>query len=338
MRVTLFILAMIWGVAVQAVTVSDLYRVSVPVQDQTSQSRADAVTAAFHKVLVKVSGTRETLDNALLADHEKRAESYISSLRYERQQDSGELRLEVNFMPAPLQKLLGQSGAPVWGASRPLTALWLVEDSGQGRTPVSLANELWGTAVSSAMNERGVPVLFPAWDLDDEMALPLVRLWGLFEEDISRAAVRYSADGYLAGRILSIGDGLSFAGYSQYGEEYIPLQFSATSIEELASMLADHLAETLSDRYAVVALPSELAAGGHVIRVAGVDGFTDYRRLLDYLSEHVAIRGVRVLSLQGSEITLSIDTLNSWAQAWDVLALDRKLQETEEADSYVWLP
>ena len=338
MRLLLLLLTLGWATFSYSVTVSGLYRVSVPVADQTSDSRSQAAALAFDKVLIKVSGTGEVLQNDMLQSARSKAESYISSLRYERDAETSELSLVVEFMAMPLQKLLETSGAPVWGSSRPLTALWLVEDTENERTAVSLENDLWAAVVSDAMAERGVPVLYPAWDLDDEIALSLPQLWGLFEDDIAKANERYSSDGYLAGRILGVGDEFSFAGYAQFGEERLPLQTRVATAEELASWLSSQLAEHLSSRYAVIALPEELAAGGHIIRISGVNTFPAYRGLVDYLSSHVAIRGTRVLSVQGEVVTLSLDTLSSWAQAWDVLALDKKLAETEEAGSYVWLP
>ena len=338
MRVILCMAALLFSSLGQAAVVRDLYQVAVPVADQTQASRKPAVRAAFDAVVVKVSGTRDSLTNPAIAAAADSAETLISSLRYERDPASGELRLEVGFMETPVQAMLEQSGAPVWGASRPQTALWLVEDTGSGRNAVSPENLNWAQALRAAMRTRGVPLLLPSWDLEDDMALPLARLWGLFEQDIAAAAQRYPADAYLAGRILGNDQALSFAGYLQSGTERTPVQLSAADAAGLAAAIADMLAEQYSDRYAVVALPQELAAGGQVIRVSGVDGFSAYRRLIDYLGAHVAIRGLRVLRVSGSEVTLSVDTASSWTQAWDVLALDKKLTVAEGADTYVWLP
>ncbi|MEK9712663.1 MAG: hypothetical protein VW258_08855, partial [Thalassolituus sp.] len=79
------------------------------------------------------------------------------------------------------------------------------------------------------------------------------------------------------------------------------------------------------------------ADGGHILRVAGINSFTDYHAVLKYLKGHVAVRDVVMLSSSGSELTLALDLSGSWAQVWDVLALDARLAESEEEPGlYIW--
>lgn len=318
-----------------AATARNLHNVQVPVEDQTEQSRTDALGGAFQKVLIKVSGTQAVLENPLLMEEQANAQSYISSLRYDRDEND-QLLLSITFMPGPLQALLERADAPIWGASRPLTQLWLASSTGRERSVVNRDNDTWHRIVFEAMNDRGLPVIFPNWDLEDEMALPVASLWGLFEQDIERAVDRYASDGYLAGRILQSGDLYSFNGYVTYGDRREDLEVSATTEALLAADIAGRIAEGLSDRYAVVALKG--VDNGYVLRVNGVQAFSDYRKLLDYLDAHVGVREVRLMRSEGTTLTLSLVLTSNWQQVWDVLSLDQKLIGTATPGLYTWNP
>lgn len=347
-----------------AATVRDLHDAHIYVDDQTEESRNDAIAGAFQQVLVKVSGSKDVLNNSMLLAEQAKAQSYVSSLRYERDANN-KLMLSVTFMSAPLQALLERAQAPVWGASRPLTQLWIAESTGQERAVVSVENPLWYNELQAAMQTRGLPVIFPSWDLEDQIALPTASLWGLFYRDIEGAVARYSSDGYLAGRIIKIGENYTFSGYLSYGvasgqmvsgqmvsgqpasdlstanetnstrtrEE---LEVTADTTEALASNIADAIAERLSDRYAVVAVQG--GESDYMLRVSGVQSFVKYRNLLDYLVGHAAIRNVRLVKSENDTLTLALELSGSWAQVWDVLALDNKLTSTVTPGVYSWQP
>jgi hypothetical protein len=323
------------SVCASAATVRDLHNVRVPVLDQSEASRADAIGGAFQQVLIKVSGTRDVLDNAILMGEQAKAKSYISSLRYERDA-TNQLQLSVTFMPAPLQVLLESADAPIWGASRPLTQLWIAENTGEERAVVGVDHKLWYHELQIAMDARGLPVIFPTWDLEDEMALPVASLWGLFEQDIERAVDRYASDGYAAGRIIQLGNEFNFSGYLTYSKSREIIDVSAASIPLLANQIAGSIAESLSDRYAVVALKG--VDSGYVLRVNGVQGFSSYRALMDYLSAHVGVREARLVKTEGDTLTLALELTGSWQQVWDVLALDQKLIRSDTPGLYAWQP
>lgn len=330
---TLFTLLSL-AVSATSATVQDLYDVRVPVADQTAESRTDALGGAFSKMLVKVSGTSVVLENNALLAEQATASEYVSSLRYERD-DEGNLMLSVSFMADPVQKLLENSGAPLWGASRPMTQLWLAVSEDGERVAIGPEEDDWRLALNTAMKDRGLPYILPTWDLEDQMALPLASLWGLFEQDIEAATKRYSSEGYLAGRITAAGGYNSFSGYLTYGNQQIALSLQGETPEELAGQLAAAIAEHLSEKYAVIAIPG--ADGGHILRVAGINTFADYHAVLTYLKGHVAVRDAVMLGSHGNELTVSLDLSGAWPQVWDVLALDARLAESEEEPGlYIW--
>lgn len=333
MRLLTFLTIFCISVSASAATVNNLYDVAVPVADQTEESRSDAIGGAFQRMLVRLSGTEQVLENPVLMGEQGNAQSYMSSLRYERGSEE-QLLLSVTFMAGPMQKLLERAAAPVWGSSRPRTQIWLAVNSDDGRTVVGPEESQWKSAFDDAMRSRGLPWMFPAWDLEDQMALPVASLWGLFEEDINSAAARYSSDGYVAGRIMALGSSFSFTGYINHADIRHSLSVQADTPELLASGVAGEIAEKLSERYAVIPLTG--IDNSELIRVTGVTTFADYRALLEYLSANVAVRDVVVVASDRDEVTLALDLTTSWSQVLDSMALDKKITANEEGVAYVW--
>jgi len=321
------------SVTAEAAQVQGLYQVSVTVADQTQESRDEAILAAYNTMLIRLSGNDSVLDNPALTKDATSAGALISSLRYERT-DNDELALVVEFMAPPMQALIRQSGEPLWGDSRPLTQLWLAVSGEQGREVVGPENLEWQSSVLSAMQKRGLPVLLPTWDLDDQMALPVVSLWGLFEEDIAAAAARYSSDGYLAGRIAQVRGQWRFTGYTRYGDVQSNIMLSHEDPQALLDSVAANVAEQLSARYAIVA--QNQSAEGEIIRVSGVSSFQQYRALLDYCEAQAAITHTEVLGARQDEVTLRLSLSGDWLQIRDALALDQALVATDDTHVFVW--
>jgi hypothetical protein len=335
-RIAALILLGFLSFTTHAVVVSGLHDVRVVVTDQSAANRRAGIEQAYQQVLVKVSGHAATLQNPLLQKEQSNAESMVSQIRYVRGEQS-QLFLQVSFSASQIQALLKRAGEPVWGSSRPLTLVWLAQETDGQQRMVTQEDLIVRSAIQNAMEERGIPVLFPSNDLDDELTLPVERLWGLFSQDIALASERYPVDGYLAGRIIPSASSWYFAGQFSYGADTTQFSVQAPSPDVLALQVADKLADTLASRYAVTE-NAEQSSDGYVIRVNHVANFSDYQRLLNYLDAHIAISNTRVLSVNQDEVTLSLTLATSWPQTWDVLALDKRLKETDQPNTLQWQP
>ncbi len=336
MRIAALILLGLLSLATHAVVVSGLYDARVLVADQSLANRRSGIEQAYQQVLVKVSGHTSTLQNSQLQQEQANAESMVSQIRYVRGEQS-QLFLQVSFSASQIQALLKRAGEPIWGSSRPLTLVWLAQEVDGQQRMVMDDDLIVRSAIQNAMEERGIPILFPANDLDDELALPVERLWGLFRQDVTLASERYPVDGYLAGRIIPSASSWYFAGQFNYGAEVTQFSVQAESAEVLALQVADKLADTLSSRYAVTE-NAEQSADAYVIQVNRVTSFGDYQGMLNYLSAHIAISNIRVLSVNKDEVILSLTLATSWPQVWDVLALDKRLKETDQPNVLQWQP
>jgi len=187
--------------AVQAELVGTLYEAQAPVMGQSGDARAAGIKQAFAQVLVKVSGERSLLANPQIDTLLKRASGFVQQYRF-RALGSGSVAspeadrlLWVRFDEREVNRLLRESGVPVWGATRPSVLLWLGEEAGASRSLISLEQQPRLKATLTRVAEaRGLPLLLPLLDMEDRSALPVSDLWGGFETDIRRASERYLPD------------------------------------------------------------------------------------------------------------------------------------------------
>lgn len=315
-----------------------LYEAQVSVPDQSEEARDSAIGEAFKLVVTKISGSDAALSDADVMAASEKAISYVKTMRYENDPEQG-LMLSVKFADKSMQTLLQASGESVWGETRPDTLLWLAIDSGAGRDRVSESSQ-WARAMSSAMAQRGLPALFPLWDLDDEVALPSASLWGLFDSDIRSASARYNSAAYVGGRIIKLSSGRwSFQGYVMYNGQRNDIKSSGADAAEVSRSVADTIASSLTSSYAIVPSGNVTGrAGSQTIRVNQIKNFQQYRVMLDYLKAKNGIRDVELLAIQGDQAILALALVGSWDQLWNELSLDGRLRRTLEQGEYLWQP
>lgn len=337
MRAAVFILLTIWSGYGLAVEISDLYQVGVTVPDQSQESRAFGMQQALQQVLVKVSGKNTVLQNEelqrVITDS---ADSMVKSFRYRRDEIDDSVRLQVIFAANLVDQLLRSNGEPIWGKSRPLLLMWQAVESDQQRLIVSQGRSVWQALIGRSMEERGVPILWPTLDLEDELVLPLEKLWGLFKEDIEVASARYQADAVIAGRLApGLEQGWQYQGLLLHQGFTLTLKAEAEDEEATLRQVADQVAGYFAEQYAVKTNRAYQPLG-HQLVVEGIEDFADYYALLQYLNSKVAVNQVQLLGVDQTRLTLSLDMATTWQQLWGVLSLDKRLQPVDESGLLRW--
>ncbi|MGK0249503.1 MAG: hypothetical protein ACI910_002251, partial [Oleispira sp.] len=112
-----------------AVNVSDLYRISVAVNDQSEESRKLGVQWAFQQLLIKVSGYQEVLENQTLVEASQNALRYMQGFSYHQDDVDDQIYLQAWFSKALLIPLMRRAQVPIWGENRPLLLNWLAVES-----------------------------------------------------------------------------------------------------------------------------------------------------------------------------------------------------------------
>lgn len=329
---------------VAAVQVDGLFESERLVLDQSSEQRTEAVKAGLAEVLVRVSGHERTLEHEAVQSLLQQAERYLAQFSYRANAGAGDqaFRLEMRFDGPSLIKALSESELSVWGSNRPSVLTWLAIQGPNGRFVMNSENNPLLTEVFEAeAKRRGVPVLLPLMDLEDERLVGVSDIWGQFSDRISAASVRYSPDAIYSGRFYRSGSQWNAYWLLQIGTQRQVIELQADEVRDLFAKSVDALAEVLAQKYAVVV--SAATAGDYAFKVVGVKTIDDYARLNRYLSSLQVVERVEVARVDESGIAYRVALKGAVDQFLSVLALDSYLEPDKSGfegleQSFFWRP
>lgn len=296
--------------AVRAAEAVALYEAQVPVQGQGAAERGDALRHALAEVLVKLSGDRTAPKNAALSRLLKDAPRFVLEYRYqaaaEEQAAPGEQRLWVRFDGEAVEQEIRKAGMPVWGRMRPATLVWLaVDDGGQRFLIAGGAHAAAATELRAAALRRGVPLLLPLMDLEDQDRLRPDDVWNGSRETVLSASVRYRPEAVLAGRMREERPGVWVAHWTFY-QQGAASEWTTRGTE--AKAVADGIDRTAD----ALAAPLAVHAGGTqpsglMLQVSDVRSAEEYARTLRYLTGLGPVSRVQVTRVEGSTVTFQLE-------------------------------
>ena len=315
----------------EAIEVENLYQGRVIVESRSDEAeRAAAFGEALQEVLIKVSGQRALLQQNRIAAVLNRPQDFVDSWSYNSREGlEGEslIELRVSFAPDSVQRLLATNDIALWPSNRPLTLVWLVaeNDNGQHRVISQGDNHPLLAAVREEMRQRGMPVLLPLMDLDDNRAVDMDSLWQLDREHIQTVSLRYAVDSILVLRVFtSLGN--EYLGRSKYffRSQAFEQELYGTSLEELVQPAVDQAADELAGYYAVSLRGGE--AGVSIsMQVDDVADLEDYAALLQYVESMTDVSAYSVTRVAGDRVELELTTGGQTRQLVESIALGRRL-------------
>ncbi|MEP1215012.1 MAG: DUF2066 domain-containing protein [Marinobacter sp.] len=334
--VGLFGLLALLAAPAAAVTVTGLYSVEVPVAGSQPADLAQGYADGLSRVFVRVSGSREVLDNegvrALLDD----AESLLQSYQFLRS-DRNQHRLRMSFGAVGVNRALASVDAPVWGANRPLTLAWIAVEDGGRRALVhadgqdSSGNDEWRRIIQDAAVDRGLPVSLPPADYSQDREL-LSDIWGQFTSSVRRASAELEHDLVSLVRVRRSGSqwraGWVFDGM---GLDSAEQSVTADTREELASRLIGRWAEMFADRYAVAGSDLDEAPRVDIV-VHGVTSLTDYARVSDALESLSPVTEAGATQARQDQLKLRVVFSGEMEQLKQYIALDARLVPLSDAE------
>lgn len=372
------------SVNVCAVTVPDLYRVSVVVENQSDDNRKLGTKWAFQQLLIKVSGYQYVLTNPTLIAASENAERYLQGYSYQQDTPDDPIYLQTWFSKALVVPLIKRAQAPIWGENRPLLLNWLAIEPtdnmdighfdatrlirfAQGigdsfNTPESSSNNFNEYLVvknapvvrgepllvsdkntqlhkrfSRAFSERGLPVLWPMDDLEDQSNLPLDQFWWLPEETIKVASQRYQADAVLAGKLEQLSNNIwRYKGILLHGLVKKNIVTESDTPMDALTLASGEVGQYFSDQFAI---KTDLMNGRSGIRVLvkKVASFTDYSKALAYFKSITGVRTVEVAQVDRDNLQLYLGLEGSWDKVQRIISLDNKLSMLQEKE-FEWTP
>lgn len=317
-----------WFTAVRAETVANLYQQEVPVADQSASSLKQAARAALEAVVVRVSGERNAAQREGLQVALKQADTWVEQYRYERADSDDELpwRAQIRFSETVVNRMLRQAGLPLWPANRPALLVWTVLDDTSGRHfAASDDKSEWQEGWRRAARQRGLVLRQPLLDLMDRAVVSTDAAWQLRTDVAWQAADRYRADAVLVCRAAQLSGQrwLGSCGFSFQGNQRV-LEVSANTPEQFAADVVNRLADGLARQFAIV--PVSHDAGVVLLRLDGVNAFTDYAAAMTALESLAGVDSVATVAAIEDRLTLALTINGGVERLQNVLGLDRRLQ------------
>jgi len=329
-----------------AAQIKGLYQAEAPVAGQQAEQRAEAIRAAFGKVLIKVTGNRRITARPELAGKIKNANRYVQQYSYrlavaasgEHQQEP-QRWLQVSFDAAAVDLLLQDLGLPVWSSSRPAMLFWGGIEQQRRRHLLSAEREpQLLDLIERTATGRGLPILFPLLDLEDQGRLQAADLWGDFDSTLRDASARYGADLILAGRMVRVSDKLWRGNWRLFQDQrVVSWANEGSSRAAIAIDGIEQAVDRLAARFAPVVADNSLERTR--LRVSGIGSLADYAAVSKLLRSQSGVEGMQLLAVERSGITFQLqmrggfDALQQGLTLGRLIVADPQIAETSDGQT-----
>jgi len=326
------------SVTTHAARVDDLFKVEVTAGGRDARSRDAALGEALGQVLVRITGSTESLSKSTLKPLFKNPSRFAQQYRFreipaETPGQAEHLRLWVQFDGVALAREVREAGLPYWGSERPDVLLWLaIDDRGRRYLVSDNSGGSVARSLSQSAYRRGLPLTLPLMDLEDQRAVQFTDVWGGFVGALESASQRYRPQVILVGKLGHSGasggwrgswDLLGAGGQQSWTSH-------AANLEAAVEQGIGEASEWLALQYAVVAT-------GEVVRsllVEGVQGLEDYARVSKYLASLTPVEQVQVARVNGREVEFSLNLNSEERNLLQVITLGRVLQAIEDPSTW----
>jgi hypothetical protein len=299
--------ALLWlaPLAVHAAGGQDLFEAEVPVTSQQPAERTAAMQQALSAVLVRVTGQRELLRSGRVRPLLDDASRFVQQYRYFTVPESTppRLMLRVRFDGDGIRQALREQGVAYWGGTeRPDTLVWLaVEESGRRYIVSAQDGTVAHEQVRQAARQRGIPLLFPLMDLQDQAQVRFSDIQGSFFDRVLDASGRYNPQAILIGRLNRSPSGSWVARWN------LRVAGNTTAWTDTDKQLAgvaragiDNVADNLASRLAVT--DSGMLGNRVNVTVEDINTLAAYARVTEYLASLTAVRQLQVVQVAGTSV------------------------------------
>ena len=321
---------------VHAVKVSGLYQATISVSDESVLKRHIALKQALGKVLVKVTGDRNMKKSMSASLLFERSERFVQQYRYHQAtnkwgQKKATSELWVQFDENALNEALKTYGVTIWGKERPSILVWIVYQKDENRFFVNLEESSeYLNILENRAAARGVRLLFPLLDLQDNSQISVTDVWGGFTEPILKASKRYQSNAVLTGKFIQILPTLWQSKWSVYFDEQM---INWTSQSDIADIVLEEGIDELVDK-----LVSYYANTGEKITeviellVNDIDSLDKYAQTFSYLKSLQSVFIVNVKRVSSTYVVFELTSDRGSDGIYQEIVLDKTLESVEGGD------
>lgn len=300
-----------------AAHVASLYKVEIPVVNESAQVRKLAFRQGLDEVFVRISG------DSIIMDKLKRPEAskYVKQFSYEPMpqsvqaadevmEESGKALthlLKIWYNGSLMEKYLLNNGFPVWGEYRPDVIVWLVVRDGRNQYILKDSDRsLLKSAVTEAMARRGVPAQWPLYDYKDAKALNVADIRGGFRGPVIKASQRYVTETALSGSMIWNGQKWQSSWSLFVENETRQWRLDDANYNQLINDAVDHAADMLGMVLAVHNMAGNQQVMSLQVDIQGVNTIEKYRYVENYLGKLSAVEQVVPVKVAGQNVVFRV--------------------------------
>ncbi|WP_455203313.1 DUF2066 domain-containing protein, partial [Kaarinaea lacus] len=300
----------------QAAIVEGLYEAQVLVSSQNRTERDKAMRTGLAEVFAKVSGRSDAPELPGIKQALEKPALLVQQFLYRSLEEANisASHLGANaqvvwfrFDENAVNRVLRQNNLAVWGRTRPATLVWLaIEQDGSRYLIGSGTDDQIRDYLEIEAQRRGMALLLPLLDLQDQTAIRFADVWGDFQDSILAASSRYQAEAILVGRIgLSSSDvwhsrwTLYEAGQNKRWEMQAPYVDEALQAGVLGTV------DSLALRYAQVYSDDN----PDVVHLAVLDisKLQDFARVSDYLKSLEQVKDIKPVRVTENSVRFRLN-------------------------------
>lgn len=289
-----------------------LYRASVPVASQSPDDRKGVFSEALGKVLIKISGKDNILDNPVIKERLPNAENLVQEFGFSANKARGgtPYLLNVQFDKEGVNHLLQDASIPIWGQKRPLILAW-VEFEGINKPAEMIDNDsmsLIATTLKSYSDGRGLFVILPMMDVSELNQVTPVNIIAMDLSVLQTAAKRYDTDSILILRVLQTLQGYKTQAKLVLNDAALDFNHEGKTIPDVLKQLVDSVTNHLSSRFST--LVSHAVQTSMTITVIGIGQQSDFQSVMNYLSRLTPVAEVepKQINIDSAVLEISLRT------------------------------
>ena len=321
----------------------NLFAVNVKVEGQTASVEQAATRTSLLEVISRLTGLESVPRTAEIKKALDQAESFVSEYMYtevpnfesETSVASKPLSvLRIVFQPDQIESLLRLAKLPRWPSPRDTCIVWaLLENDGRRESIAPGKTFRLVELLASNSLARGLPLIFPVLDLEDQLRVNQGLIWGRFGKELLQASERYNADCLLIGRLVAH-EGGTVPAFS--GDWTIVLRNSVSYhretfwIEEevkIAKETIDSAIELMTESSVIYSGKSYV----YRVRVSFVEDFGDYLAINEYLSKSPYVEDFSIDGYEGGLLNISIKSMAVRERLLELFEKEGKLANDDTA-------
>lgn len=329
-RTILIVLLFFMIPSVYAVRVASIYQATLPATSQSPDQKSELASKGLVKVLIKVTGNPDIMENPSLKFQLNNASRFIQSANYTPGTKSPFL-LKLKFDEESVNRIIHDADLSVWNINRPLILAWLVFQTPSKSPEIIDSSSL--SDIKSALKEeaenRGVPIIFPVMDMDDMNQVSANDVININVKNLQNAAKRYQSEGMLIAKIYPQDNGFAADSQLVLGSKVWNWKVTDNSATNVINKLVDNMADTL--------LTSAAQSNSDVqdqvtVRVSGVNQH-DYDLLIKYLKDLTPVANIELIRMAGNTAILNINLRGSKQSFIQAVSVGEKLLPLPPSDS-----